>query len=57
MDGAQAMQPATTQPRPVTPGETMAGEPVQPKKGGWLKWIIIILVVLIAGIGLYLWLF
>ena len=56
MDGAQAMQPAR-QPQPVTPGETMAGEPVQPKKGGWLKWIIIILVLLIAGVGLYLWLF
>ena len=57
MNGAQAMQPTQPRPQPVTPGETMAGEPVQPKKSGWLTWLIVILVVILVGVGLYLWLF
>jgi hypothetical protein len=48
------MDQATAQPmaKPAT-GETMTGAPVEAKKSGWLKWVIIVLVVLILGLGAY----
>lgn len=52
MDQTQVVAQPRTQPA----GETMTGAPVEPKKSGWLKWVIIALVVLIVGAGLYYWL-
>jgi len=57
MNQAQvAQQPAVSTSAPGA-GETMTSEPVEPKKGGWLKWVIIALVVLFVGGGLFYWLF
>ena len=53
MDQTQAVAQPTVKP-PV--GETMTGAPVEPKKAGWLKWLIIVLVVLVIGLGAY-WIF
>ena len=53
MDQAQVAAQPTVKPA----GETMTGAPVEPKKSGWLKWVIILLVVLIVGAGLYWWIF
>jgi len=53
MDQTQVQKPTA----PATPGaQTMTAEPVEPKKGGWLKWVLLILAVLvvIGGVGYWL---
>jgi hypothetical protein len=50
MDQMQSVQTPAQAPMAVQPGVGQAPK----KKGGWLKWVIIVLIVLIVG-GLAWW--
>ena len=54
MEQAQ-IQPMQTQTQPV--GEQPTSQPGEKKKSGWMMWLIIALVVILLGIGIWYFLF
>ncbi len=52
MEQVQVQKPSA----PVAPGaQTMTNEPVEPKKGGVFKWVLLVLAILIVIGGLGFW--
>ena len=41
----------------LMPAETATEEPVEPKQGAWLKWLLIIMAILVLAAGFFYWIF
>lgn len=53
----QTMEQPMQKPMTTSPSQPMnSGMSGEPKKGGAMKWIIIIAIIILVGVGAYLWL-